>query len=243
MIYSLTNPIFEVLADVESSLPAATGSVPYVTASHIRSSSSPHERHTAKEALVRTLLLRGDGEVFPKGNLRSETRSFNEEIRLSADRLGKPILFLGDQPGPAVSFTHCGLKTWAVLATGNCAVGIDAACENEFGGEYPFHRAFSVEELDSAVMSLNNDAANTAAVVWSAKEAAVKALGCAFWLVDPLDVRVGRWSGSGNRFMSKVNLSERAAQRFPSSKFRPLCVRTFREDEVWLSVAVITQSS
>jgi len=211
-------------------------------ASCVRRSSGPDDCRAAKEALVRTLLLRGEGEVFPDGNLPSETRSFYEEIRLSADKFGKPILFLGDRPGPAVSFTHCGLKTWAALATSNCAVGIDAACGSEFSGDYPFHRAFSAEELDAAVMSLDNDVADTAAAVWSAKEAAVKALACGFWLVDPLEVQVTHWSHSTKGFMLRISLSERAAQRFPYVRLHPLRVCTFREDEVWLSVLVIAAS-
>ncbi|MCA1961423.1 MAG: 4'-phosphopantetheinyl transferase superfamily protein [Desulfomonile sp.] len=214
---------------------------PYIMASCVRRTSRPDERHTAKKRLVLTLLQCCNREVSPGGNISGKTQSLQQETRLGADTLGRPLLFLKDRRGPSVSFTHLGLKTWAVLAIGSCAVGIDAASGSEFSGDYPFHRAFAAGELEAAVMSLTDGVVEAAAAAWSAKEAAVKALGCGFRLADPLDVQVGQWSGSASRFTSKVSLSGRAAQRFSFARSHLLRVSTVREDDVWVSVAVIVQ--
>jgi phosphopantetheinyl transferase len=71
------------------------------------------------------------------------------------------------------------------------SVGIDVAYPEEFADGYPFARAFTPDELDCARMLCHNDTARGAALIWSAKEASVKATGAAFNLIDPLEVRVG----------------------------------------------------
>jgi phosphopantetheinyl transferase (holo-ACP synthase) len=146
---------------------------------------------------------------------------------------------MGDREGPAVSFTHLGLTTWAALAPRNCAIGIDAASRNEFTGQYPFHRAFQDGELDAVPAEVVVDAPDAAAAVWSVKEAAVKALGCGFWLVDPLELYVSEWRRIRQGFASRVTLSGRTRQRFMSAELRPLRVCTFREHEVWVSAVVV----
>jgi phosphopantetheinyl transferase len=75
--------------------------------------------------------------------------------------------------------------------SGRGNVGIDVADPEEFAGAYPFHRAFSVGELECAEALCPNDAALGAALMWAAKEASVKATGAGFNLFDPLEVRLG----------------------------------------------------
>jgi phosphopantetheinyl transferase len=75
--------------------------------------------------------------------------------------------------------------------SGKGSVGIDVSYPEEFTGAYPFGRAFRTEELDFAEALCPNDRARGAALLWSAKEASVKATGAGFNFFDPLEVRVG----------------------------------------------------
>ncbi|MBW1785970.1 MAG: 4'-phosphopantetheinyl transferase superfamily protein [Deltaproteobacteria bacterium] len=111
-------------------------------------------------------------------------------LTLRKSALGAPCLFLGDKQGPSLSFSYGGGQLWAAIC-GKRRVGIDVAYPEEFAGHYPFARAFSPKELDWAGVLCHKDTARGAALIWSAKEAAVKAIGAGFNLFDPLDVTVG----------------------------------------------------
>jgi phosphopantetheinyl transferase len=106
-------------------------------------------------------------------------------------------------------------------------VGIDVACPEEFADGYPLSRAFREEELDWAGAFCRNDTARGAALIWSAKEAAVKATGAGFNLLDPLEVRVGAPVYRERGILFEV-LADRAI---------PVWART--EDRGWLSLALI----
>lgn len=141
---------------------------------------SPDARRELNLALVLGLLARA-------GQPTSQDRA-----TLRHDPLGRPLLTVNHAPGPRVSFSHCGGFTWAALALGRESVGVDATSPAEFQGPYPFQRAFHSEEWSIAEKMLPRPEA--AALLWSAKEAAVKAWGCGFTLFDPLDVRVKPYS-------------------------------------------------
>jgi phosphopantetheinyl transferase len=111
-------------------------------------------------------------------------------LTLHKSTQGRPYLRLGDQPGPSLSFSHGKKRLWAAMSSKG-RVGIDVAYPEEFAADYPFARAFRPEELDSARTICHNDTARGAALIWSAKEASVKAIGAGFNRFDPLDVRVG----------------------------------------------------
>ena len=69
--------------------------------------------------------------------------------------------------------------------------GVDAALEKDFASPYPFARAFRREEWDWAWRHCQGRApAAAAALLWAAKEAAVKALGTGFHTMDPRDLEV-----------------------------------------------------
>ena len=117
--------------------------------------------------------------------------SYDEnDLTLHKSALGEPCLLLGDKPGPSLSFSHDKGRLWAAMSSKG-RVGIDVAYPEEFAAGYPFARAFRPEELDSARALCHNDTARGAALIWSAKEAAVKAIGAGFNRFDPLDVQVG----------------------------------------------------
>jgi hypothetical protein len=141
-----------------------------------------------KERLVRRLLasLPGQKPDGPSG-----------PVSLEVTALGQPRLRLNGQPGPAVSFSQAAGRLWAAL-TRTGQAGVDVALPSEFGAGYPMARAFQPAELDWARPLSGDDTASAAALLWTLKEAAVKALGVGFHLLDPLAVEVfnpSPWQG------------------------------------------------
>jgi phosphopantetheinyl transferase len=124
-----------------------------------------------------------------------------------------------------LSFSHGKGRLWAAMS-GRGNVGIDAAYPEEFVGAYPFHRAFSNEELDCAKALCPNDRARGAALMWAAKEASVKATGAGFNLFDPLEVRVG------TPFVREMGIL------FDVLADRPVSVWVRPEGRGWLAVAL-----
>jgi phosphopantetheinyl transferase len=110
--------------------------------------------------------------------------------------------------------------------SGTGSVGIDVAYPEEFAGGYPFARAFKPEEMECARALCHNDTARGAALIWSAKEASVKATGAGFNLFDPLEVRVG------------TPLFREQGILFEVSAGRPISAWVKKEDRGWLSVAL-----
>jgi phosphopantetheinyl transferase (holo-ACP synthase) len=120
-------------------------------------------------------------------------------------------------------------------------VGIDVAEAAEFRGEYPFHRVFNVEELQHVLKLAGGDLEKASALLWSVKEAVVKALGCAFHFVDPLQIHVYPSMGWDDGFTFPVRLSGKALSRFPMGAGPPLWVRSFPQVKMWLSIAVLNR--
>jgi hypothetical protein len=136
----------------------------------------------AKEPLVRRLLASLPGQ---DPGFASQPELWPVSLELTA--LGQPRLRLNGQPGPAVSFSQAADRLWAALAPFG-QVGVDAALPSEFEEGYPLARAFQEAELDWARPLSGGDTAGAAALLWALKEAAVKALGVGFHLLDPLAV-------------------------------------------------------
>jgi phosphopantetheinyl transferase (holo-ACP synthase) len=161
-------------------------------------------------------------------------------IQVVHDPLGKPHLLLGAQRGPAISFSECGGKVWAALCGDESDVGIDVAKAVEFRGEYPFHRVFNAQELQHVLNLAGGDLEKASALLWSVKEAVVKALGCAFHFVDPLQIHVCPSIEEDDGFTFPVRLSGKALARFPTGA-GPLWVRSFPLVRMWLSIAVLNR--
>jgi phosphopantetheinyl transferase len=138
----------------------------------------------AKERLVRRLLAR-----LPGRETGGAWQSALETVSLEVTALGQPRLFLGGQPGPAVSFSQAAGRIYAAM-THTGQVGIDAAMPAEFEPGYPMARAFRPAELDWARPLSGGNTSGAAALLWTLKEAAVKALGVGFHFLDPLAVEV-----------------------------------------------------
>jgi phosphopantetheinyl transferase len=117
-------------------------------------------------------------------------------LALETGPLGQPLLKLGGRPGPGLSFSEAGGLVWAAMA-GEGRVGVDAAREADFEPPYPYSRAFAKEEWDWASRLCQGRPASAAALLWAAKEAAVKALGTGFHTVDPLDLETAKLAPAG----------------------------------------------
>jgi phosphopantetheinyl transferase len=110
-------------------------------------------------------------------------------LRLDADPLGRPLIRLGTEPGPGLSFSEAGDLLWgAVIGAGQ--VGLDAAREDDLAPPYPYARVFGPEEWDWAWRHCRGRTASAAALLWAAKEAAVKAFGLGFRTLSPRDLQV-----------------------------------------------------
>jgi hypothetical protein len=145
-------------------------------------------------------------------------------LTLCKSTLGSPYLLLEGKQGPALSFSHGGGRLWAAVC-GRGSVGIDVAYREEFGGDYPFARAFRPEELDCARALFPDDKARGAALIWSLKEASVKATGSGFNLFDPLEVYVGKPLFREDGFLFEVLAG------------RPISAVVRQEHRGWLSMA------
>ncbi|MCM2284393.1 MAG: 4'-phosphopantetheinyl transferase superfamily protein [Desulfobacula sp.] len=174
-----------------------------------------------------------------------------QEIRVIRGPLGRPQLLLGDHMGPAISFCESGQNRWAALCGDEHDIGIDVAESREFQGRYPFYRVFHPQEIEHVLKPAGEDLKMAAALLWSVKEAVAKALGCGFHLVDPRQMivypsidRVTREAAKENGvYHFSIELSGKAAKRFPMAPDRSLGVRSFSHGKMWLSIALLNRQS
>lgn len=164
-------------------------------------------------------------------------------IHVVRDPLGKPYLLLGEYRGPAISFSEGGGRVWAALCRDESDIGIDAAEADEFQGKYPLHRVFHDQELQHALRLTGGDLEKASALLWSIKEAAVKAVGCAFHLVAPRQVHVYPSIGGDAGYTFPVCLSRKALVRSPIGAGRSIRVRSFPRARMWLSIALLSWQS
>lgn len=193
----------------------------------------------AKHRLVATLLdqLAAMENHLPKYLHVASKAAF----QVACGPLGRPLLLLGEDHGPAISFSQSAGKLWAALCGDAFDIGIDVADAEEFSGAYPFHRVFHARELRHALDVAAGDVENAAALLWSVKEAVAKALGCAFHRVAPLQITVYPTDvqNEGNDvYAFSVGLSGKASARFPMIADQHLWVRSLPQGKMWLSIAL-----
>ncbi|WAC08008.1 MAG: 4'-phosphopantetheinyl transferase superfamily protein [Thermodesulfobacteriota bacterium] len=160
-------------------------------------------------------------------------------IQVVRDPLGRPHLLLGEDRGPAISFSEGGGKVWAALSGDESDIGIDVAGTDEFNRKYPFHRVFHVQELQHALRLADGNLEKASAMLWSIKEAVVKALGCAFHLVYPRQIYIYPSIGDDGGYTFPVGLSGNALVRFPIAAGRSLWVLSLPQKKMWLSIALL----
>jgi len=200
-------------------------------------------RVVAKKHLVSTLLDHVAAMANPLWQYRHLCDRAAFPMRVTHGPLGRPLLLLGEARGPAISFSEAGGTVWAALCGDGSEVGIDAASAGEFHGEYPAQRVFHDRELHHALRLTGGDAAGASALLWSIKEAAVKALGCAFHLVAPRQVLVSPAIGGEEGYTFEVCLTGKALRRYPAGSGRPIRVRSFADEKMWLSIALLVWQS
>ena len=223
--------------------PQQRGSVLYACAPCVTESIAGHGagRKADKIHMISALLehLAGmEGSSWTDGRF-SDRAAY--PIQVVRGPLGRPRLLLGEQRGPAIAFSECGGNVWAALSGDGSDIGIDAAGADEFQGEYPFHRVFHPQELDHALRLAGGDREQASALLWSIKEAVVKALGCAFHLVDPRQITVHPSAGGNGEYTFPVCLSGKALVRFPLAARGSLWVRSLPQGKTWLSLALLSR--
>ena len=200
----------------------------------------------AKHRLVSTLWDHLAAMESPLWNHCQSSNRAAFPIQVVCGLLGRPHLLLGEYRGPAISFSKGGGKVWAALCGDDSDIGIDVAGTDEFHREYPFHRVFHPQELQHALRLAGGDLEEASALLWSVKEAVVKALGCAFHLVDPRQITVypsaGGAAGGGGGYTFPVGLSGKAQVRFPMAAGRSLWVHSLPQRNMWLSIALLDRS-
>ena len=175
----------------------------------------------------------------PLWKCRLPSPSEASPIQVVRDPLGKPHLLWGECRGPAISFSEGGGAVWAALCGDESDIGIDVAETDEFQGDYPVHRVFNAEELQHAVRLAGGDVEKASAMLWSIKEAVVKALGCGFHLVEPRDITVHPSTEGDGEYTFPVCLSRKALERLPMVAGRSLWVRSLPQVKMWLSIAFL----
>jgi len=154
--------------------------------------------------------------------------------------LGKPHLLLGEHLGPAISFSEGGGNVWAAICGDRSDIGIDVAGTDEFRKGYPFHRVFNDQELQHALRLADGELGCASALLWSIKEAVVKALGCALHLVEPLQIKVyPAVAGGDGGYTFPARLTGKALMRFPMGAGRSIWVRSFPHAKMWLSISLL----
>jgi phosphopantetheinyl transferase (holo-ACP synthase) len=216
---------------------------PVFYASLPRDTDSPKGRGTnGEEARHRLVSILWDHLVAMDSPRWTSCLFSNREafpIHVVHDPLGKPHLLLGAQRGPAISFSEGGGAVWAALCGDESDIGIDVAATDEFQGDYPLHRVFQAQELQQAVSLTGGDVAQAAALLWSIKEAVVKALGCGFRLVEPRDICVHPAAEGDGEYTFPVCLSRKVLGRLPMIAGRSLWVRSLPQVKMWLSIACL----
>lgn len=164
-------------------------------------------------------------------------------IQVVEGLFGRPQLLLGGRRGPAISFCKGGGNLFAAICADRSDIGIDGAEPHEFQGNYPVYRVFHQQELDHTLTLVNGRIDMASALLWSIKEAVVKALGCGFHLLDPRQMIVypstGGTSGKKVKHDFSVILSEKGAIRFPLAAGCCIRARSLFLKNLWLSVAVL----
>lgn len=159
--------------------------------------------------------------------------------RLYNDQWGRPRFCTEGGTELSVSFTFVDEWAWGALCPKPNMVGIDAALSTEFGEDYPFGRAFHLRELDTCIQLCGGNPAEAAATIWSVKEAVVKALGCGFRLLDPLDLEAWPTQAADECLRFWVHFSDRAVQEYPAIASSPVAVANIERSGSRLSFAAV----
>ena len=190
---------------------------PHITVTYSRMDNRNGDKRILVDRLIR-LFRTGDHQPTPLSNPFSYT--------LQTDPLGKPLLYFGKTRGPSISFSRCPGRIWAAMSLVK-GLGIDAESAETFTGPYPYNRVFGGDEFSYAIKICGGRLDDASALLWSAKEAAAKAMGCGFHLFGPMEMQAGNFLPSYGGLLGRVD----AGIKIP--------VWAIREGPAWLSIAWI----
>ena len=169
----------------------------------------------------------------------TESHGVTHDLRIVRTILGGPNLCVTGRRCGSVSFSWTTGVLWAALAEERLGIGIDAATADEFEGPYPYERAFGEPEWGAWFAGGRERYPEAAALVWSGKEAVVKAIGSGFHLIAPREVAILPCEKHGERFMCGASFSDRTLQRFPELRSAKACIMSFKASRAWVSIALI----
>lgn len=192
-------------------------------------------REGARSTLVRFLLSR-----WPAGTYRGY---LSQEINVFHDPYGKPLLLGPQPPYPAVSFSYGINCLWGAMGKPGDHLGLDVAEAGEFPAGYPYHRLAAAEEWAAIKDFLGRDKSESAALLWAAKEAAVKALGCGYRGLSPLQVKLALKAGQAGGCFYCVRLDQAAEKKLPSLTAVTVRVAVWRWQCAWLALGRPSQES
>jgi len=206
----------------------------YITYSYLNAKAE--DRQNVKATLL--------SAVWPEVLLSTDNTGICEDdiipqARIVSDKFGKPRLMIRGQDGPPVSFSYSVDRLWATLCPYFYPCGIDAARPSEFDCNYPFSSVFGRREFQLGLELTQSDPSETAALLWSCKEATVKAVGCGFHLFKPFDVRIVPRLASSTAFEFYGEILRAARRKMPSSDQASIIIRSFKYLNDWVSIALI----
>ena len=173
---------------------------------------------------------------------QSASRAFPPEIRLAHDLWGKPFL-LGPSPFlPAISFSYAPDCLWGALGHPGVHLGLDVAEAAEFPPSYPVHRLGKAEEWREMAGLAPGGPGEAAALLWSAKEAAVKALGCGYHGIGPRQIDLLPQPGGLEPLLFLAHLDSSAKPRFSPLAEVKVSVAVYRRKRFWLALGVASQA-
>lgn len=224
---------------------AGIGSVSFdgfeVFCTGVRTGSEPLLRSRRLEVehnLVRKLL---EESKLRRQSLDGYAYSLESDLKITKDGLGKPLLLVDGDAGPSISFASTHDFIWAALCRQDRSCGVDCASAKEFDHGYPFQKIFCATEITilrdvTGIRSTEN----LAAIIWSLKESAVKALGCGFHLVNPLELSVVGLDMCSSMLLSEVRVltEQSVGSRGLASRTQAIPVRSFMANGEWISVAL-----
>ncbi len=196
------------------------------------------QRQRVKEMFVSHLVA----EVVKKRDgARGITESRYSVLKLTKTTLGKPLLISSINIYPCISFSYAGSDLWGAISEHEWLCGVDAALICDFDQRFPVHRVFSQSELEAGAI-IENNKSSLMALLWSAKESVVKAAGCGFHLISPLDIKLSLLSCIGGLVFLHAELAIAPFFRgyaYPAGVFH---IVSFIHKQAWVSVALCENS-
>jgi phosphopantetheinyl transferase len=221
------------LSFVEATLPK-TGNACCTCLSEELPSNHRENRPALQQKIARRLL----STVREYSAYRIAPASNNSSsVTVDKNRLGRPVLALDGMPGPSISFSYHNRKVWGAMCEAPHQCGIDVASASEFDEKFPLQKVFLPKEITEAIQFAGSVESATA-LLWSAKEAVVKAAGCGFHLVDPIEVCLEFIHNCNGVLNMKAHIrasSSPAKSPLVTGLFKVGC---FRHEEKWISIAL-----